>query len=192
MLLDLDVAIGRGRLDESRTRYDRLEAEAAEFHTRVREAYLALAAAEPERFLVLDATLPVDELADAHPGAGVAPARGAVLSDYAATVSDIWDDLIGQTDAIATMRAAAAGDGLTHSWLITGPPGSGRSTLAYAFAAALLARPDDLEHDRGAGGGSHASGSRRAQPPSACSSRSTRCASSSPRASSRRASAATG
>ena len=63
VLLDLDVAIGRGRLDESRTRYDRLEAEAAEFHARVREAYLALAAAEPERFLVLDATLPVDELA---------------------------------------------------------------------------------------------------------------------------------
>ena len=63
VLLDLDVAIGRGRLDESRTRYDRLESEAAEFHTRVREAYLGLAAAEPERFLVLDATLPVDELA---------------------------------------------------------------------------------------------------------------------------------
>ena len=63
VLLDLDVAIGRDRLDESRTRYDRLESEAAEFHARVREAYLALAAAEPERFLVLDATLPVDELA---------------------------------------------------------------------------------------------------------------------------------
>jgi dTMP kinase len=64
VLLDLDVAIGRSRLDGSRTRYDRLESEAAAFHTRVREAYLALAAAEPERFLVLDATLPVDELAE--------------------------------------------------------------------------------------------------------------------------------
>jgi dTMP kinase len=63
VLLDLDVAIGRDRLDESRTRYDRLESEAAEFHARVRDAYLALAAAEPERFLVLDATKPVDELA---------------------------------------------------------------------------------------------------------------------------------
>lgn len=63
VLLDLDVAIGRDRLDESRTRYDRLESEATEFHARVRDAYLALAAAEPERFLVLDATLPVDELA---------------------------------------------------------------------------------------------------------------------------------
>jgi dTMP kinase len=64
VLLDLDETVGRGRLDEARTRYDRLEAEEAEFHARVRAAYLELARAEPERFLVLDATLPVDELAD--------------------------------------------------------------------------------------------------------------------------------
>jgi DNA polymerase-3 subunit delta' len=56
-----------------------------------------------------------------------------------------WDDLTGQAEAIATMRAAAADDGMTHSWLITGPPGSGRSILAYAFAAALIARPGDEE-----------------------------------------------
>lgn len=62
VLLDLDPTVGRERLDASRTRYDRLEAEKLDFHTRVRDAYLALAAAEPERFLVLDATLPVDEL----------------------------------------------------------------------------------------------------------------------------------
>ncbi|QEO08695.1 dTMP kinase [Protaetiibacter larvae] len=64
ILLDLDVATGRGRLDDSRTRYDRLEAEGAEFHHRVRESYLALAAAEPERFLVLDATASIEELAE--------------------------------------------------------------------------------------------------------------------------------
>lgn len=64
VLLDLDIETGRARLDDARTRYDRLEAEAAEFHHRVREAYLALAAAEPQRFLVLDATEPVDALAD--------------------------------------------------------------------------------------------------------------------------------
>ena len=62
VLLDLDPAVGRERLDASRTRYDRLEAEESDFHERVRSAYLELAAAEPERFLVLDATLPVDEL----------------------------------------------------------------------------------------------------------------------------------
>ncbi|MEO8907223.1 MAG: dTMP kinase, partial [Microbacteriaceae bacterium] len=37
----------------------------AEFHARVRAAYLELASAEPERFLVLDAALPVDDLAAA-------------------------------------------------------------------------------------------------------------------------------
>ncbi|RQP11024.1 MAG: dTMP kinase [Microbacteriaceae bacterium] len=63
VLLDLDIETGRARLDDSRTRYDRLEAEAAEFHHRVREAYLGLASAEPGRFLVLDATESVDTLA---------------------------------------------------------------------------------------------------------------------------------
>ncbi|MEO8529127.1 MAG: DNA polymerase III subunit delta' [Pseudolysinimonas sp.] len=52
-----------------------------------------------------------------------------------------WDDLTGQAEAIASVRAAAAGDGMVHSWLITGPPGSGRSLLAYAFAAALITQP---------------------------------------------------
>jgi len=56
ILLDLDEAIGRERLDEVRTRYDRLEAEKSDFHARVRAGYLALAAAEPDRFFVLPAT----------------------------------------------------------------------------------------------------------------------------------------
>jgi dTMP kinase len=64
ILLDLDESVARERLDTARTRYDRLEAEKAEFHARVRAAYLELAAAEPDRFLVLDAARPVDELAD--------------------------------------------------------------------------------------------------------------------------------
>ena len=63
ILLDLDADAARGRLDEARTRYDRLESEASEFHDRVRAAYLALAEAEPDRFLVVDAARPVDEIA---------------------------------------------------------------------------------------------------------------------------------
>ncbi len=80
---------------------------------------------------------------------------------------NVWDDLTGQADAIAIFRAAAerptvnaavvapgelgaaeagaaeagasaTGSSMTHSWLITGPPGSGRSNLAFAFATALL------------------------------------------------------
>lgn len=60
----------------------------------------------------------------------------------------VWDDIVGQEQAVATLREAAqrartvvgtgsAERGMTHSWLLTGPPGSGRSTAARAFAAAL-------------------------------------------------------
>ncbi|MEV4737923.1 MULTISPECIES: DNA polymerase III subunit delta' [unclassified Microbacterium] len=56
-----------------------------------------------------------------------------------------WADVWGQDAAVETLRGAASDPAaLSHAWLITGPPGSGRSTLAYAFAAALVAdRPDD-------------------------------------------------
>ena len=63
LLLDLDETAARGRLDAADKVFDRLEAEKGEFHARVRAAFLELAAAEPDRFLVLDASLPVDELA---------------------------------------------------------------------------------------------------------------------------------
>ena len=64
ILLDLDESLGRDRLKE-RTKYDRLEAEEQDFHARVREGYHALAAAEPDRFLVLDAAGSLDSLASA-------------------------------------------------------------------------------------------------------------------------------
>ena len=64
VLLDLHEGEGRERLAE-RTVYDRLEAEADDFHARVRAEYLALAAAEPGRFLVLDARASVDTIAAA-------------------------------------------------------------------------------------------------------------------------------
>jgi len=53
----------------------------------------------------------------------------------------VWDELVGQENAIDLFKAAAADPRLlAHSWLITGPPGSGRSNLAYAFAAALVCK----------------------------------------------------
>ena len=64
ILLDLPESDGRERMAE-RTKYDRLEAEESDFHARVRAGYLALAAAEPGRFLVLDARQPIDTIADA-------------------------------------------------------------------------------------------------------------------------------
>lgn len=49
----------------------------------------------------------------------------------------VWDSLVGQRPVIATLAAAADGRGMTHAWLFTGPPGSGRSNAAIAFAAAI-------------------------------------------------------
>jgi dTMP kinase len=63
VLLDLDPATARARLDAADKPFDRLESEKDEFHARVRAAFLALAAEEPERFLVLDASRPVADLA---------------------------------------------------------------------------------------------------------------------------------
>ena len=59
---DLDPRVGRERRAD-RERYDRLEAERDDFHERVRAAFLALAAAAPERFVVVDAALPEHEVA---------------------------------------------------------------------------------------------------------------------------------
>ncbi|MDQ4503855.1 DNA polymerase III subunit delta' [Sinomonas sp. ASV322] len=56
----------------------------------------------------------------------------------------VWDQLVGQASVVEQLRRAAAGEGLTHAWLFTGPPGSGRSTAAKAFAAALNCEVDDV------------------------------------------------
>src|SRR6266704_520011 len=60
----------------------------------------------------------------------------------------VFDDLVGQEPVVEELRAAVAAaaavlrrepnTGMTHAWLFTGPPGSGRSVAARAFAAALL------------------------------------------------------
>lgn len=51
----------------------------------------------------------------------------------------IWHEMAGQDEAVAQVALAVKkrDEGVFHSWLITGPPGSGRSNLAIAFAAAL-------------------------------------------------------
>ncbi len=54
-------------------------------------------------------------------------------------MGDVWSELIGQERAVATLRRAVEGHShaMTHAWLFVGPPGSGRSNAAKAFAAAL-------------------------------------------------------
>ncbi len=66
-----------------------------------------------------------------------------------ATYPPVFDSLVGQGDAVAALAAAVeaadailrgetvGAESMTHAWLFTGPPGSGRSVAARAFAAAL-------------------------------------------------------
>lgn len=65
VLLDVDPDVARERLDAADKPFDRLEAEQGAFHERVRRAFLDLADAEPDRFLVVDATQPVEVIAAA-------------------------------------------------------------------------------------------------------------------------------
>ena len=62
VLLDLPAEEARARRNTSGTEPDRLEKEKTEFFETVRAAYLDLAEAEPERFLVLDASVTVDQM----------------------------------------------------------------------------------------------------------------------------------
>ncbi|MFS8478435.1 MAG: dTMP kinase [Micromonosporaceae bacterium] len=63
VLLDVEPTVGLGRVGARNSAPDRLESEEVSFHERVRYAFLDLAAAEPNRYLVLDATRPPEELA---------------------------------------------------------------------------------------------------------------------------------
>ncbi|GAA4361984.1 DNA polymerase III subunit delta' [Angustibacter luteus] len=60
----------------------------------------------------------------------------------------VWDEVVGQQPTVDVLRSAVRssrgdGSGMTHAWLFTGPPGSGRSVAARAFAASLLCEQDE-------------------------------------------------
>lgn len=57
-----------------------------------------------------------------------------------ASTTGVWSELLGQDEAVSQLQLAVKhrDEGVHHAWLLTGPPGSGRSNLAHAFAAALL------------------------------------------------------
>ncbi|MBC9927967.1 MULTISPECIES: DNA polymerase III subunit delta' [unclassified Leucobacter] len=60
---------------------------------------------------------------------------------------EFWAEIVGQADAVRALEHASSVGGasdLSHAWLITGPPGSGRSNLAFRFAAALIAQRPEL------------------------------------------------
>ena len=60
VLLDVDANTGQSRLESK----DRLDRESADFHTKVNQAFRELAKANPDRYVVIDAAKPVDEIAE--------------------------------------------------------------------------------------------------------------------------------
>lgn len=60
VLIDVDVEVARARLGPN---VDRIEGAGEEFHTRVRDGYLALAADDPDRWVVVEGDAPVDDVA---------------------------------------------------------------------------------------------------------------------------------
>jgi DNA polymerase III subunit delta' len=60
----------------------------------------------------------------------------------------VWMQVVGQPAVVAELRAAVSDPAaMTHAWLFTGPPGSGRSVAARAFAAALQCPDGGLHAD---------------------------------------------
>lgn len=75
-------------------------------------------------------------------------------------MGDVFSELIGQERAVALLRRALEGKrhAMTHAWLFVGPPGSGRSNAAKAFAAALQCKRGgcgDCEDCRTTASGAH-------------------------------------
>ena len=183
ILLDMDPMAGLSRRARSA---DRLEAEPADFHLRVRAGFLALARAEPDRYLVLDADRPPAEITrdiqerirELLPDP-VPSAAEASTGDFPAIRAEVLTPstpfrtggprppfppgpATGAARDRGFRRPPRPGRGrrpappgrrrgrpvlagrrpepgaMTHAWLFTGPPGSGRSVAARAFAAALL------------------------------------------------------
>jgi dTMP kinase len=65
LILDLPLSVSRGRMDARATKDDAIESRGADYHERVRQAFLDIARANPQRCAVLDASLAPDALVDA-------------------------------------------------------------------------------------------------------------------------------
>jgi dTMP kinase len=103
VLLDVDPRVGLGRVSSRGQGRDRLESEPDSFHDRVRYAFLDLAAADPKRYLVLDAARPADEI-----GFAVATRVSGLLADERQPAPDAGRPAAGADGAPLRSRADGA------------------------------------------------------------------------------------
>ena len=157
-ILDVPAQIGLARAKSRRGQdvADRFEAESLEFHEKLRQAYRALAAEEPKRCIVIDGRAPRDVVADriwSIVQERLPSERHGVRGDRNAVTNDDIDDrdsklpretteLFGHAEAERALLDAYKSGRIAHAWLIGGPPGIGKATLAYRMARFVLAHPD--------------------------------------------------
>ncbi len=167
LILDVDPEEGpapRRRAPGRRDTADRFEKEALDIHAQRREAYLAIAAREPDRCIVIDASADPTRWKPwsrprSSPRSRCAPAAQTVPVAVGARVSNgsrrssttRWmafrsrrrTRICSAIGEAASRLATAYRDGkLPHALLLAGPPGIGKATLAYHLAHHLLFHPD--------------------------------------------------
>jgi dTMP kinase len=159
VLLDIDPSVGLARA-AARSGQDRVEAESLAFHQRVRTAFRELAAAEPDRYLIVDADDPVDVIAfairervhrllpstEVRLPAGAANGRTAPVAGSAGSAAADWSDVaaagfpgVGVPEEPPGV-AAAEPAGRTASEPVDAAAASGDQ--GADLAAAVAATPD--------------------------------------------------
>jgi dTMP kinase len=130
VLLDVDPAVGLGRVDTRGLGADRLESESRSFHERVRYAFLDLAAADPKRYLVLDGARPVDEIAEV-----VAARVNGLLTVQSPQSASGPTAVPPDSDVAGPDSAAADSAGPDLAAADSADPGSGRGAGRSAAAS---------------------------------------------------------
>ncbi|MFB9413287.1 dTMP kinase [Dactylosporangium matsuzakiense] len=115
VLLDLDPSVGLARAGK-RGPVDRLESESLAFHERVRYAFLDLAAADPSRYLVLDATNGIDALAE-----GILQRVRHLIPEDESSIDEVLHDS-------AAVASALTGEPAAESSSSAGPEAEGRQS----------------------------------------------------------------
>ena len=123
----------------------RFESKGQAFHERLREAFLAIASAEPERCAVIDAARRRwTRSRRAVWARGRARGWRRPMAELDVPIRATSSTSSGDEAAEARLRWTPLARGrLHHAWLLTGPEGVGKATFAYRAARRLLGAPAD-------------------------------------------------
>ena len=149
LIFDMDPGLAAARAGGRGGTEDRFERKGLAFQEKLRDAFLTIAQANPTRCHVINAEAPESDVA-AQVWTCVEKATDLMADDDALPQSDQVPGhphpretlgLFGQDAAVSRFIEAWSGDRLHHAWLLRGPSGVGKATLAYRIARALIAQP---------------------------------------------------